>query len=124
MELQKCTIDGKIYTLYEPATVDGEDNQEIIKNTFQSATMGDLELEEVSEISMKFRLTTVQHPRSTLLSRLPDMENSQEFFKLLAVCHSVLPDADKDDPTSETSRLSPETSHSSSSRDRLPSILP
>ncbi|PRP88866.1 hypothetical protein PROFUN_00334 [Planoprotostelium fungivorum] len=85
MELQKCTIDGKIYTLYEPVTVDGEESQETIKNTFQSATLGDLELEE--------------HAKSTLLSRIPDMENSQEFFKLLAVCHSVLPDTDKDDPT-------------------------
>ncbi|PRP86622.1 hypothetical protein PROFUN_05101 [Planoprotostelium fungivorum] len=88
MELQKCTIDNQIFCLYDHTSPSSpetppEHSPDSIKANFQSTTFGNVEIEEFT--------------KHTLLQKLPEIGKAQEFFRLLSVCHSVLPEVDKND---------------------------
>jgi len=85
MELQKCTINGRIYMLTEPVVEDGVSHEDVRNTTFQSANLGNVEVQEFS--------------KNVLNSEINEVPTGEEFFHLLSVCHSVLPEPDKIDPS-------------------------
>eukprot|EP01117_Protostelium_nocturnum_P015580 TRINITY_DN6059_c0_g1_i4.p1 TRINITY_DN6059_c0_g1~~TRINITY_DN6059_c0_g1_i4.p1 ORF type:complete len:881 (+),score=332.04 TRINITY_DN6059_c0_g1_i4:69-2711(+) len=96
MELVKCTIEGKVYVVGDTISEEQQHQNESkpasspadapTKHHFHSIE-GDFEIEEF--------------PEEVLSKQLNGNENSteREFFNLLAVCHSVLPEVNSQDPT-------------------------